>query len=161
MLSLLRDLVAHKGHANAAILSALQGSEAAAVDPEVLELLHHILIANRFWICAIRGVPFLAARETGIAKDLRSLLDAFRATQDEEQAWISTATEEDCAAMLTEPLIPGGKCRVGEALVQVCMHSHAHRAQLARILRHHGVVPPPTDFILWVTERPRPEWVTR
>jgi uncharacterized damage-inducible protein DinB len=158
MLRLLRDLVAHKGHANAALLAAVQRSEVATADVELLELLHHILIANRFWICAVRQVPFIAAREASTPRTIVSLLEAFRATQDEEWTWISAATEEDCAATLTDPLIPGGECHVGEAFVQVCMHSHAHRAQIAKILRRHGVVPPQTDFIVWLTQRLQPNW---
>lgn len=152
MLRLLQDLVAHKGHSNAAFLNAVQRSETAAVDAELLELLHHILIANRFWICTIRRAPFIAEREASTPRAIGPLAEAFRTTQNEEQSWISTATHEDCAAVLKEPLIPGGACLVGEALVQVCMHSHAHRAQIARLLRGHGVVPPPTDFILWLVE---------
>ena len=158
MLGLLRDLIAHKGHENAALLAAVRRSEAALLDVELVELLHHILIANRFWICAVRRVPFIAAREVNVPRSLVSLLDAFKTTQDEELAWIGAATEEDCAETLTDALIPGGRCSVGEALTQVCMHSHAHRAQIAKMLRRHGLVPLQTDFILWLPERPRPEW---
>ena len=157
MLTLLRDLVAHKGQANAAVLAAVGGSEAAA-DSELLDLLHHILVANRFWICAVRRVPFVAAHEMRVSRALGPLLEAFQATQHEEDAWLALATEADCAATLTDPLIPGGQCSVGEALTQVCMHSHAHRAQVAKMLRRHGVVPPQTDFIVWLTERPQAEW---
>ena len=39
MLDMLRDLVAHKGHANAALLGAIQQNDAASTDPEVRELL--------------------------------------------------------------------------------------------------------------------------
>ena len=158
MLSLLRDLLAHKGHANAALLAAVRRSEAASLDIDLLELLHHILIANRFWICSVRQAPFLAADEAGVPRALASLGDAFRATHDEEIAWISAATEEDLAARLTDPRIPGGHCSVGEALTQVCLHSHAHRAQVARMLRGHGATPPQTDFILWLADRRPPEW---
>ena len=136
----------------------MRRSEAALLDVELVELLHHILIANRFWICAVRRVPFIAAREVNVPRSLVSLLDAFKTTQDEELAWIGAATEEDCAETLTDALIPGGRCSVGEALTQVCMHSHAHRAQIAKMLRRHGLVPLQTDFILWLPERPRPEW---
>jgi uncharacterized damage-inducible protein DinB len=45
-------------------------------------------------------------------------------------------------------------------LMQVCLDPHAHRAQIARMLRRHGAVPLQTDFILWLTGRPRPEWGT-
>lgn len=158
MLSLLQDLVAHKGHANAALLAAVRRSEAAAADGELVDLLHHILIANRFWITAVRGVPFIEAREANVHRTLASLIDAFRATQDEESAWIAAASEEDCAATLTHPLIPGGACTVGAALTQVCLHSQAHRAQVAKMLRRHGGVPPQTDFIVWLVERQPPDW---
>lgn len=112
MLTLLRDMVAHKGHANAAVLAAVGGSESASADGELVDLM-------------------------------------------------TAATEADCAATLTDPLIPGGQCSVGDALTQVCLHSHAHRAQIARMLRRHGVVPPHTDLVLWLTERRAPEWDTR
>lgn len=158
MLSLLRDLIAHKGHANAALLASVQRSEAAAADGEVMDLLHHILIANRFWIATVRREPFVESRHANVERTLPSLLDAFRRTQDEEAAWIADATEDECAATLTHPLIPGGACTVGAALTQVCLHSHAHRAQLAKLLRRHGGVPPQNDFILWLVERPSPDW---
>ena len=157
MLELLRDLIAHKGHATAAVLAAVRGSDPASTDGELLDLLHHVLVANRFWICAVRGVPFVAAREASVPQTLVSLLEAFRATEDEELTWMAAATEANCAATPTDPLIPGGECSVGEAFTQVCMHSHAHRAQIAKLLRRHGVVPPQTDFILWLAERRQSE----
>ncbi len=158
MLSLLRDLVAHKGHADAAVLEAVGGTEPSASDQQILDLLHHILIANRFWICAVRRVPFIGVGDAGGARDLMSLREIFKATHEEEMTWLGLATEENCAARLNDPLIPGGGCSVGEALTQVCMHSHAHRIQIAKLLRQHGVVPPQTDFILWLSERRPPEW---
>ena len=53
MLEMLRDLVAHKGHANAAVLGAIRQNDTAVSDPELCELVHHILIANRFWLLAV------------------------------------------------------------------------------------------------------------
>ena len=38
MLEMLRDLIAHKGHANAALLTAIQQNPTAASDPEQWEL---------------------------------------------------------------------------------------------------------------------------
>ena len=54
------------------------------------------------------------------------------------------------------PLIPGGRCSVMQAWLQVCLHSHGHRAQLAKLLRAHGGEPPVTDFISWLATRPAP-----
>jgi uncharacterized damage-inducible protein DinB len=158
MLSTLRDLVAHKGHANASLLKLVRGNENVASDPEVLDLLRHILIANRFWICTIRGLPFVPDEEMSTARSCASLSEAFERTQEEEAAWLEGATDADCGAILAHPSIPGGQCSVAQALLQVCMHSHGHRAQIAKLLRKHGVVPPPADFVLWLTGRPEAQW---
>jgi hypothetical protein len=44
MLEMMRDLIAHKAHANAALLNAIRQNGTAAADPELWELLHHILL---------------------------------------------------------------------------------------------------------------------
>jgi uncharacterized damage-inducible protein DinB len=158
MISLLQDLVAHKGHANAALLAAVQNSAAAAADREILDMLNHILVANRFWLSAIRGGAFVAGEETTAVRTLPALVDALRDIHEGETAWLSSATLAQCEARVTNPLIPGGSCSVAEAIAQVCMHSHGHRAQLAKLLRGHGVEPPRGDFILWLTTRQAPNW---
>ena len=158
MLALLRELVTHKGHANASLLSVVQQNEVAASDQDIIDLLQHILVANRFWISAVRRVPF-EPDPGGVARRASdSLVQAYRTTQREEAAWLNAATEADCAAMLHHPLIPGGQCSVSQAFLQVCMHSHGPRAQIATRLRRHGVEPPQTDFILWLTTQPEPAW---
>lgn len=150
MLTMLRDLIAHKGHANASFLAIVRGNDRAASDSEILDLLHHILIANRFWIRAVRRLPFVADVEMNIARDADALARLYEKTHEEETAWLATATEEDCASVLEHPLIPGGRCSVAQALMQVCLHSHGHRAQLAKVLRRYEIVPPPSDFIVWL-----------
>ena len=155
---MLRDLVAHKGQANALLLGAVRGNESAASDPDIIDLLQHILVANRFWVCAVRRVPFLPERETATPPSCDALVEMYRKTQEEETAWLSTATEADCVAILEHPLIPGGRCSVAQAFMQVCLHSQGHRAQLARLLRQRDIMPPQADFILWLTHRAEPEW---
>ena len=76
MLQMLRDLVDHKGHANAALLNAIRQNAAAAADPELRELLHHVLLANRFWLLAVLGLPFVLEDESRPADSLtRSFSD--------------------------------------------------------------------------------------
>jgi hypothetical protein len=72
--------------------------------------------------------------------------------------WLETATENDLARIVKDARIPNGQCSVAQALVQVCMHSHGHRAQCAKLLRQHSGIPPTTDFILWLASRPRTDW---
>lgn len=158
MLEMLRDLIAHKGHANAALLRSVQAHGSAARDPEVWELLHHVLLANRFWLLAVLGAPFVVEDESREADSFGALVQRYARLQSQEQAWLAGATEGDLARTLTGPLVPGGSCSVGQALLQVCLHSHGHRAQCAKLLRRHGGTPPPTDFIVWLTHRQPGEW---
>jgi uncharacterized damage-inducible protein DinB len=157
MLEMLRDLIAHKGHANAALLTAIRQNPTAASDRELWELLHHILLANRFWLLTVLGLPFVHEEEAKPSSSFDALIQRFGSTQAQEATWLETATEGALARMLEGALIPNGKCSVSQALVQVCLHSHGHRAQCATLLRRHGAAPPPTDFILWLTSRPRVE----
>ncbi len=158
MLQMLRDLVAHKGHANAVMLRAIQQDQAAASDPVLWALLHHILLANRFWLLAVRGLPFAHDDEARVSGSFDALIQRYSSTQGEEAAWLDAATEHDLARMLDDPRIPNGGCSVSQAFMQVCLHSHGHRAQCAKLLRQHGSVPPPTDFILWLADRPAATW---
>jgi len=158
MLDMLRDLVAHKGHANAAMLAAIRQQDSAAGDPALMGLLHHVLLANRFWLLTVQGRPFVAEHEARPAESFDDLVQRYAMTQAEETAWLDTATQTELARVVEDPRIPGGSCSVGQALMQVCLHSHGHRAQCAKLLRGHGAVPPMTDFILWVADRPSPEW---
>ena len=155
MLDMLRDLVAHKGHANAAMLTAIRQNPAAASDPDLWELLHHVLLANRFWLLTVLGVPFVHEDEARLSSSFDALVDRYASTQAQEVTWLEAAAEDDLALTLEDARIPGGKCSVAQAFMQVCMHSHGHRAQCAKLLRRHGGVPPMTDFILWLASRPR------
>ena len=158
LLDLLRDLVAHKGYANASFLSSVERSEDAAHDPEVCELLHHVLVSNRFWISSILGLPFNVEEEVRSSRTLAELVAGFRATQELEASWLERATAADLERTIEDERIPGRTRTVAQAVMQVCLHSHGHRAQCAKLLRRHGVTPPATDFILWVASRGGAEW---
>jgi uncharacterized damage-inducible protein DinB len=158
MLAMLRDLVAHNGHANAAMLAAIRGNAAAAADVEILDLLHHVLVANRFWLVTVLGQPFDFPHESRPASSLDELILRYGATHEQQSHWVGAATQADLERTLEHPLVPGGRCSVAQAFMQVCMHSHGHRAQCAKLLRRHGAVPPQTDFITWLVERPAAEW---
>jgi uncharacterized damage-inducible protein DinB len=158
MLPTLRDLIAHKGHANAAMLDALRQNPAAQADAELWELLHHILLANRFWLLTTLGLPFVFEDESRPAESFDALVERYAQSQAQEEAWLAAATTEDVERILEDPQIPGGRCSVAEAFLQVCLHTHGHRAQMAKMLRRHGGTPPGTDFIVWRLERPKAEW---
>ena len=155
---MLRDLILHNGYANAALLTAVRHNKAAVDDEAISELLRHVLLANRFWLLTVLGVPFVVENESRPSSSFDSLIQQYRSTHEQQSAWLGTATEGDLLRMLESALIPGGHCSVAQAFAQVCLHSHGHRAQCAKLLRRHGGTPPAMDFITWLATRRGPEW---
>jgi uncharacterized damage-inducible protein DinB len=155
MLTHIKNLVAHKGDVTDVLMKEVLASDSATADGEILALCNHILISNRFWSAAIRGVPFdlRLDREMQVERAPEAFPAALWEVQEEEVAWLETATEADCLRRIAHPLIPGGGCSVAEAFAQVCLHTHGHRAQLMKALRRHGVAPAPHDFIAWLANR--------
>lgn len=158
MLEMLRDLVEHKWHSNAALLKAIQAHEKAAQDEELLKLLHHILLANRFWLTLSMQLPFSVAEESVVPESLALLVANYQKTCVQEREWVRQLHEADLARRLETSFIPGSTFSVAEAMMQICMHSQGHRSQCATMLRRLGGTPPATDFILWLKERPAVDW---
>jgi uncharacterized damage-inducible protein DinB len=158
MLAMLQDLVQHNGFANASLLKAIREHETAAQDLELRKLLHHIIVANRFWLLLGLGLPFAVEEESRIPQSLEEIAALYRKTHAQELEWILRARESDLERILETPFIPGHRCSFAQALMQICMHSHGHRAQCAARLRLLGGQPPSLDFVLWLKERPAPAW---
>lgn len=158
MLAMLQDLIQHKGCANAALLKAIRQHAAAAQDPELRQLLHHIILADRFWLYLMRGVPFAHEAESQAPNSLAAIAALCRETHAQEVAWFAQVQEAELARLVETPFIPGQSYTVAQALMQVCLHSHGHRAQCATRLRLLGGTPPPMDFVLWLKDRSAPDW---
>ncbi|HYE72440.1 MAG TPA: DinB family protein [Blastocatellia bacterium] len=155
---MLQDLIHHKRCANVSLLKAIRQHEPAAQDPELRKLLHHIILANRFWLCLIRGLPFALEEESQVPDSLKAIAALYQETHAREVEWIAQAQEAELARLVETPFIPGQSYTVAQALMQVCLHSHGHRAQCATRLRLLGGTPPNMDFILWLKERPALDW---
>ena len=158
MIDILLDLTAHKGYANSALLTTIRQNGNAAGDSEILLLMQHVLLANRFWLLSCLGQPFLLEEESARLQSVDDLTVAYHHTQEQEEAWLARATENDLARQLDNPLIPGGTCSVLQALMQVYLHSHGHRAQCAKLLRRLNIEPPVMDFISWLPNRTEARW---
>ena len=158
MTAMIEDLTRHKWHSNAALLSAIRQNDAAAKDEEMRKLLHHILIANRYWLSRILQTEFDREAEGRIGENIDDLIARYRQTEAAEMQWLSQSSDADLNRVLQIPALPGQNISEAEAILQVTMHSHGHRAQCATRLRSLGGTPPPTDFILWAKDRPAPAW---
>jgi len=158
MLLMLKDLILHKGYANASLIKTIRRHEPAAHDQELKNLLHHIIVANRFWLLLSLGVPFDVEKESRIPESLGQIAAQYRDTHAQELKWVSQADEHELARLVETSYIPGRSYSVAEAMMQVCLHSQGHRAQCATRLRSLGGTPPTLDFILWLKDRPTPDW---
>jgi uncharacterized damage-inducible protein DinB len=159
MLAILKDLVRHKVHANAALLQAISEHEPVASDVELRTLLHHVILANRFWFSLMRGDPFDSKEESRMPDSLAAIAQLYRNTHTQELDWIAGIQNADLARTIETPFIPGQTFSIEQTLLQVCLHSHGHRAQCATRLRQLGGIPPSMDFILWLKDRPGPDWI--
>ena len=158
MLATLRDLFQHQAYADASMMTSIKQHEIAAQDREIRTLLHHVLVAHRFWIHLSQGFPFVVDDESVVPESLETIAALYRATQMLEQEWLARIEESDLARILESPYFPGRRICVSEALMQVCLHSQGHRSQCAARLRLLGGEPPPVDYILWLKDRPAPVW---
>jgi uncharacterized damage-inducible protein DinB len=155
---MLQDLIRHKGYTDAALLRAIRQHGPAANDSELLQLLHHILLANRFWLMLSMSKPFVLEEESRVPDSLEALTVRYRETHAEEIAWASALTDDDLARNVESSFFPGTLYTVAQGFTQVCMHSHGHRSQCATRLRQLGGIPPILDFIVWLRDRPPANW---
>jgi uncharacterized damage-inducible protein DinB len=158
MLAMLQNLVRHKGYADASLLKAIRQNDRAAQDDDLRRLLHHIILANRFWLMQSLNRPFALEEESRVPKSLEAVAGRYRETHIDELLWVSNLEETDLDRKLVSPYIPGGSCSVAEGVMQICMHSHGHRSQCATRLRQLGATPPVLDFILWLKHRSAADW---
>ena len=156
MLSTIDELIRHKWWANASLLHAIENHPAAAEDEELRRMLHHILFSNRFWLFTILGLPFVREDEMLIPANLAGVIDRLKVTEHLESEWLSKANKSDLERMLeTRTSRLGIDVSVRQAILQICMHTHGHRAQCTTRLRALGGIPPGTDFVLWIKDQSR------
>jgi len=158
MRDMLIDLFRHQAHADANIVNAVRKHSAASKDPELRSLLHHILLAHRFWLYLILEIPFNAEEESRIPESPDEIAARYQETQAREKEWLATLQESALSRLLESPYFAGRRIAVSEGMMQVCMHSQGHRSHAAARLRSFGGEPPPTDFIFWLKDRPAPVW---
>ena len=156
--AIIDELVRHKWHANAAYLAAICENQAARQDDELRKLFHHILFSNRFWLFLALGMEFNREKESQVPDALDGLIGGYKETAAREMEWLSGANDSEWNRQLVTPRLPGQTFTVDEALMQTCLHSHGHRVQSAGRLRSLGGTPPRTEFVLWLKDKPAPEW---
>lgn len=153
MLTFIDQLIRHKWWANSNLLRSIEQYQPASEDAELRKLLHHILVANRYWLLLTLGQTFIDADEKRIPESHAALTEQFAGAEELEMNWLSKLKSADLDRALQPRALPDITVSVAEAAIQVALHSQGHRSQCAIRLRTLGGVPAPMDFVLWVRDR--------
>jgi uncharacterized damage-inducible protein DinB len=153
MLAMVGELIRHKWWANDNLLRAVAQHDTSRKDEELRKVLHHILIANRYWLLLALGETWDDAKERPVPESIEALIERFRQTETAEMDWLAKLSEAGLEQHLQPRALPGVTVSVAQVVMQVCLHSHGHRSQCATRLRALGGTPAPMDFVLWVMER--------
>jgi uncharacterized damage-inducible protein DinB len=160
--ALLHDLLHHQLWADTECWKAIDAHPTARDDKAIRDRLHHIHLVQRFFVHAIgdRASQPSVTHPTDFPgfDDIRRYA---RESHDQIRRDIDVLSDTRLAETITMPWFrdPPLSLTVSEALTQMAMHSHHHRAQNATRLRELGGVPPPTDLIVWYWKgRPAATW---
>src|SRR5579875_2403438 len=158
MLTLIRDLFLYQSWADATLLAAAAAEPRAASDERLLQLLHHAVTVQRYFLSLILDKHFDAAASQSPPASLSALAAVYRETEAEFRDCLMGLGEEDLTARrLAVPFIQANPM-LGEALMQVTLHGQNHRGQGLTRLRELGAKPPPLDYIIWTKSRPGAAW---
>lgn len=163
-LSDLKDLYRHMEWADAEVWRAVSASEQAITDQKLRELFYHLHLVQHAFLRAWRG----ESPEFPSFDDAQSVINWGREYYAQVSAHFHKLTDEvlretmqlPWAEIVTRELGRApARITVGEAMLQVPLHSQYHRGQINARLRGVGGEPPRVDYIVWLwLERPEPDW---
>jgi uncharacterized damage-inducible protein DinB len=157
VIDLLHSLFRYQAWADAAILEAVQAHPKSLQDEQIFKTLHHVVTAQRVYLSRFLERPFEVSKESPLPGSFDQLVRIFRATHEEELAWIESLAEGDLERRFDMAVL-GTRPTIAEGLTQVVMHGQNHRGQCLTRLRENGGKPPTLDYILWAKAQPVPSW---
>ncbi|MFZ0293902.1 MAG: DinB family protein [Candidatus Sulfotelmatobacter sp.] len=147
LLEHLRRQFEYDAWANAEVLSAITAEHSGASLTRPLQLLAHILSAERLWMERLRQMP----QSFPVWPDFT--LDACRSQIGElSELWREYFDRLSPAVLSTKVVYRNSRgepwdSTVQDVLTHVVMHSAYHRGQIATLMRAAGSTPAYTDFI--------------
>ena len=165
-----KDLLGHCAWADAVLFRAW--GKADREDGELRERLRHMSATQAFFHMVLTGTMDLPWDRIlkGEVKPpwadqplptFEELLRDTRANHANFSAFAVALSETELQRPVTIPWFPDPPCvvTVGEALVQVAMHTQHHRGQVMTRLKQSGGKPHNVDYLIWLWKgRPAAAW---
>jgi uncharacterized damage-inducible protein DinB len=152
-LQTIQELYLHQQWADTRILEAIRAHPPAAQDEDMRTRLNHIGGVHRGFLSLFLAKPFDAASEMRVPETLDEIERRFSEAHTRGFQFVQSLDDADLGRPMDMPWISGLRLTVGQALLQVVMHSQHHRAQCSMRLRQLGGSPPIVDYIMWLKDR--------
>lgn len=147
MKALFKDMFQYHHHYNQLFIDLLQEHD-SLLGEEPVALLSHVVNAHQIWNARITDSVRLDVYEMHTPDEMR-LLD-----RDNYESSIQIIDGRDLAEDITYTTTKGQSFSnsLQEILFHVVNHSTHHKAQISRIMRQKGMIPPRTDYIFYKRE---------
>ena len=158
----MNSLVTHLNYdrwANRALLDAASALEREAFTrplggsfPSVHLTFVHILWAESLWLARWQARSFAAAIDPEAYPTAQSLDHALEAVHAEQLAFLSGTSDSSFDRPITYVNFQGQAWAypLRQMVQHLVVHSAFHRGQVASLLRQLGLVPPHTDYLVYV-----------
>jgi uncharacterized damage-inducible protein DinB len=159
MLDFLRNLLAHAEWANAVFFHAW-GKSPARDHEEMRRRVGHIIGVQEGFLSVLKSETLLGP-PTGPPPSFEELKTRAETCHNAFRDWTAGLQADALTRRVRIPWFPDPPCfiTVGEALVQVAMHTQHHRGQCMTRLKDLGGEPKNVDWIIWLwKQKPAGRW---
>jgi uncharacterized damage-inducible protein DinB len=159
MFNFLRDLMAHAEWANAVFFNAWEKSPARDHE-ELRRRLDHLVGVQQGFLKILRGEASGGPKD-GPPSSFDDLKARAQTCHSGLNEFAANLNHETLSQTVRIPWFPDPPCiiTIGEAMVQVAMHSQHHRGQCMTRLKDLGGEPKNVDWIIWLwKQKPAGRW---
>lgn len=153
MLETLADLYAHERWADRTLLAALAQTPSTWDDKTIRHKLNHIHKVQNFFAFVISrsGEPYDSAAMFANIDSFDELRDSVARYHERMTAVLSGLSDVDLSdsVVFRFPKQPDRPTKIADALTQLPLHGHGHRAQILLRMRDLDLERPSLDFIAW------------
>jgi uncharacterized damage-inducible protein DinB len=109
----------------------------------------HIWAGESVWLARWQGKAETPWPDEGERVSVATLAERFRETWKQRTKWLDALPETELAQAIVYRDSKGTRysAALGDMMLQLCLHSHHHRAQAVNMIRCVGGTPPELDYM--------------